>query len=156
MSRPGAGAHGIVCLAMLALTACSELVDYAEQLTDRHSGRTLFVRTPATVGGFIGFGIGLPLCAVGLPITYPIYRHQSSTNPGRADALSTLLWPSFVLWRAGNLLATPFDAIEWAAYRAWRDPPALTRGEREELETEIDRQSLPSYPVTPIHPASGG
>jgi hypothetical protein len=134
------------------LGSCADLVGYAEDLTDRRTGRTVFVRSPAAVGGFVGFGLGLPLSAVALPVTYQIHRAQRRRNPGTADALSTLLWPSFVLWRAGNLLATPFDIVEWAAYRAWRDPPALTRPEREELEAEIDAQLLPSYPVTPVYP----
>lgn len=145
-----------VCVAALLLTGCAHLVEYAQDLTDRRTGRTLFVRTPATVGGFVGFAVGLPLSVVGLPVTYTVYRQQDRLNPGQSDALSTLLWPSFVLWRAGNLVATPFDAVEWAAYRSWRDPPALTRGEREDLEIEIDSQSLPSYPVEPIYPRAGG
>ena len=90
-----------------------------------------------------------------LPVTYAIHRSEQAENPGQADALSTLLWPSFVLWRAGNLLAAPFDAVEWAVYRGWTGPPALTRSEREELEAEVDRQCLPSYPVTPIYPTRG-
>ena len=147
--RPG------LLVAVIASGGCAELVGYAEGLTDHRSGRTLFVRTPASVGGFVGFALGLPLSAAGLPITYAIHRNQRRQNPGTADALSTLLWPSFVLWRAGNLLATPFDAVEWATFRAWRNPPTLTRPEREELEAELDAQSLPSYPVTPVYPRSG-
>lgn len=136
----------------LLLSSCAQLVEYAQDLTDRRTGRTLFVRTPATVGGFVGFAVGLPLSVAALPITYTVYRQQSGSDPGQADALSTLLLPSFVLWRGGNLLATPFDVVEWAAYRSWRDPPALTRSEREDLEVEIDAQGLPSYPVQPIYP----
>ncbi|MEZ5964648.1 MAG: hypothetical protein R3F56_12435 [Planctomycetota bacterium] len=139
--------------AALALSSsCAQLVEYAQDLTDRRTGRTLFVRTPATVGGFVGFAVGLPLSVVGLPVTYTVHRQQARFDPGQADALSTLLWPSFVLWRGGNLLATPFDLVEWMAYRSWRDPPALTRSEREDLEVEIDAQCLPSYPVEPIYP----
>lgn len=134
------------------LASCAQMVEYAQDLTDRRTGRTLFVRTPATVGGFVGFGAGLPFSLLGMPLTYPIYRHQSRQNPGQADVLSTLLWPSFVLWRAGNLVGTPFDLVEWAVWRVWREPPALTRGEREELEAEIDADILPSYPVEPIYP----
>lgn len=148
--------RGWLLVAASACAGCAELVGYAEDLSDRRSGRTLFVRTPAAVGGFVGFVVGLPLSGVALPITYQIHRSQRRQNPGTADALSTLLWPSFVLWRGGNLLATPFDLVEWAAFRAWRSPPALTRAEREQLETEIDAQGLPSYPVTPIYPPPRG
>lgn len=145
-------AHTVLLL--LLFPSCAELVEYAQDLTDRRTGRTLLVRTPATVGGFVGFGAGLPLSLAGLPVTYAIHRRESRQNPGQADALSTLLWPSFVLWRAGNLLATPFDLVEWVAYRAWVEPPALNRSEREDLEIEIDAQSLPSYPVDPVYPLS--
>jgi hypothetical protein len=143
-------------LALLAATGCAHLVGYAEDLTDRRTGRTLFVRTPATVGGFVGFGAGLPFCLAGLPITYAVYRRDSRQNPGQADPLSTLLWPSFVLWRGGNLLGAPFDLVEWVVWRAWRPAPPLTRGEREDLELELDAQSLPSYPVEPVYPLPDG
>jgi hypothetical protein len=149
------GLASLVGVAAL-LSGCAELVSYAEGLSDPRSGRTLFVRTPATVGGFVGFGLGLPLSAAALPVTYGLHRSQSRRNPGQADALSTLLWPSFVLWRAGALIAAPFDAVEWAGWRAWRDPPALSGGEREAREAEIDADILPSYPVVPIYPEAEG
>lgn len=143
------------CALLLLLSSCAPLVEYAQDLTDRRTGRTLFVRTPATVGGFVGFGLGLPLSLAGLPITYTIHRQQSRSDPGQADPLSTLLWPSFVLWRAGNLLATPFDVVEWVLYRSWRPPPLLSRDEREDLEDAIDAEALPSYPVEPVYPRPG-
>ena len=147
--------QAVACALLLSCGGCAELVSYAERLGDPSTGRTLFVRTPAAVGGFVGFGLGLPLCALGFPVTYLIYENQRSRNPEQADALSTLLWPSFVLWRTGNLIAAPFDLIEWAVYRAWEGPPALSRSEREAIEAEIDADTLPSCPVTPIYPERG-
>jgi hypothetical protein len=139
-------------LTLFSQVGCSGVVQYAEDLTDRRTGRTWFVRTPAAVGGFVGFGVGVPVSVVALPVTYVIYESARRQDAASVDALSTLLWPSFVLWRGGNLLGTPFDAVEWASYRAWRGPVQLTEAEREDVETQVDAQCLPSYPVEPIYP----
>lgn len=136
----------------LALAGCSDLVQYAQDLGDKRTGRTALVCMPAQAAGFVGFGIGFPICVVLLPASWVVYEVHASNDPAAADAISTLFWPSFVLWRVGNLVAAPLDLLEWVTYRAWRDPQALTASEREELEAEIDAQALPSYPVQPLYP----
>jgi hypothetical protein len=76
-----------------------------------------------------------------------------SNRDPNADLVSTILLPSFVMWRAGTLLAVPFDVLEFAAVRAWRSEKTLTRPEQEEIELEIDRDTLPTYPVEWVYPA---
>lgn len=139
-------------LALLLLAGCGSVVQYAEDLTDRRTGRTWFVRTPAAIGGFVGFGVGVPVSIAALPVTYVIYESARREDAANVDALSTLMWPSFVLWRGGNLLGSPFDVVEWLAYRAWCGPVQLNAADREEIETQLDSRCLPSYPVEPIYP----
>src|SRR5690606_40387621 len=106
-----------LALLMLALLAagCAGLVQYTDELRDESTGRSLFVRTPATAGGIVGFAAGLPVSLAALPVTYTVHVYQRERTPMRADPVSTMLFPSFVLWRAGVLLAAPFDAVEWLA-----------------------------------------
>lgn len=140
-------------LALAFLTpGCAGLVQYTDELRDERTGRTLFVRTPATVGGIVGFAVGLPVSVVALPITYPVYAYQKDVTPMRADPVSTLLFPSFVLWRAGTLVGAPFDALEWAFWRVWQGTPTLTEEEREQVERRHDEEVLQSYPVETIYP----
>ncbi len=148
---PRCGVVG-ACGLTLALASCADLVQYAHDLGDERTGRTPLVCMPAQALGFVGFGVGFPICIVMLPASWIVYEVHASNDPSAADAVSTLFWPSFVLWRVGNLLAAPLDLVELAVYRAWRDPEAMTADEREELEAEIDARALPSYPVESIYP----
>ena len=142
----------LVLCGSLLLPSCAELVEYTDELSNAGTGRTLVVTSPATIGGITGFVVGIPVDVLALPITYPFYAIQKSQDSLTADPLSTMLFPSFFLWRVGKLLAVPFDLIEFSVYRAWRSPETLTREEREEIEFRIDEESLPSYPVQPIYP----
>jgi hypothetical protein len=154
-ARPGGRWSAAVCVALVAATAsCAGLVQYTDELRDERTGRTLIVRSPATAGGVVGFAVGLPVSAVALPVTYPVYLHQKRTAPMRADPVSTLLFPSFVLWRAGVLVAAPFDLVEWAVYRGWKGTPTRTAEERERIERDHDEEVLQTYPVEPIYPTA--
>lgn len=153
MNGRGRGLAGWALL-MLAL-GCAEMVQYTDELVDRRTGRTLLVRTPATLGGVVGFVVGVPVDIVALPVTYLVYTNQKSDQSAAADPLSTMLFPSFVLWRAGTLVAVPLDALEFIVYRAWLPPPTPTRQEQEAFEVEQDERTLPVYPVEPIFPRGG-
>lgn len=131
----------------LLLGACSQLVRYTDELVDRRTGRTVFVTAPASAGGFFGFIAGLPVDLAALPITYPVYRVQADRDPAAGDPLSTMLFPSFVLWRAGTLLGMPFDVLEYAGWRLWQPEVTLTEEEQKRFEAQIDEESLPAYPV---------
>lgn len=152
--RSGRSAR-IVALAgcAIGMGGCAQLVQYTDELRDKRTGRSPVVRMPATVGGIVGFVVGTPVSVAALPATWLVYRYQKSETPLSADPMSTLLFPSFLFWRAGTLvLGAPFDALEWAAWRAWRDAPSLTAAEREEIELRHDEETLQSYPVEPIYP----
>jgi len=133
----------------LAATGCTEIVRYTDALVDPTTGRTLVVRTPATFGGVLGLVLGLPVDVLALPVTYGYYELQPADT---RDPLSIFLFPSFVLWRLGTLLGAPFDVLEFAFYRGWMSPPALSPEERERLELELDESEMPDYPVQPIYP----
>ena len=109
-------------LALCLLPACSQTVQYTDELSDPRTGRSWFVTAPANVGGFVGFVLGIPADLVALPATFTVYRVQRAQNKLTADPISTMLFPSFVLWRAGTLIATPFDMLEYVAIRAWSPP----------------------------------
>jgi len=134
------------------LGSCGQFVEYTDDLRDPTTRRTLFVRSPATIGGVVGFAVGTPVSVAALPVTYVVYSYQKAESPDLADPLSTLLFPSFVLWRTVSLIAAPFDALEFLAYRAWLPPRTPTREEVEQMELEFDERSLQSYPVRPIYP----
>lgn len=140
-------------LAATLLSGCAQIVQYTDELVDRRSGRSPFVTVPAAAGGFVGFVAGIPFDLLALPITWSVYRVQKASEPERADPLSTMLFPSFVMWRAGTLLAVPFDGLEYLAYRVWRPRQTLTAEERRARELELDEETLPRYPVVPIYPA---
>lgn len=137
-------------IALFAAGACTPVVRYTEALVDPDQGRTLFTRFPATVGGTVGFAVGLPVdVAVFLP-AWLVYRSQPRET---RDPLSVFLFPSFVLWKVGVLLGTPFDVLELAVYRSWQPPRVLSREERDAIEREWDsRLNYPEYPVLPIYP----
>jgi len=139
----------------VVLGACSQLVRYTDELVDRGTGRTVLVTAPASAGGFFGFIAGLPVDLAALPITYPVYRVQADKDPAGADPLSTMLFPSFVLWRAGTLLGMPFDVLEYAGWRLWQPEVTPTEEERKRFEAQLDEQSLPAYPVETLEPATG-
>ena len=146
------GARPALALAALALSGCAQFLEYTGELTDDLTGRTLFVTLPATVGGFVGFVIGIPVDVVALPVTATAYAMKTANDPVNADFVSTAIFPSVVLWRLGTLLAAPFDAVEWAAYRAWLPPSTLNEQEQAEYELQLDEETLPQYPVKPIYP----
>ncbi|MCB9880648.1 MAG: hypothetical protein H6832_13540 [Planctomycetes bacterium] len=128
--RLAAGA--VLALAVQSTPSCL-LVEYSDHLVDERT-RGNFVTQPASIGGLLGFIIGIPIDIVGLPITYPIYRLNKSEGEENLDPLSTLLFPSFVLWRTGVLvIGAPLDLLEFTFYRAWQRPSV-----RELPELEID------------------
>ena len=140
---------------MLLATApsCAGLVQYTDELRREKTGRSQFVLAPSAVGGITGFVLGVPVSIAASPVTYGVYRYEKSRAPLKADVASTMLFPSFVLWRAGILaLGAPFDALEFALWRAWQEPVSLTPSELEEIERTYDRAVLSRYPVRPIYP----
>ena len=148
---------GPVLVFAVASSGCAGVVQYTDELPDPQTGRSQLVTTPATLGGIVGFVVGVPASVVALPVTYTVHRVELARAPLRADLLSTLLFPSFVFWRAGTLiLGAPFDAVEFLAWRAWTGPSGPADADREAIEREFDRDELPSYPVEPIYPASDG
>ena len=131
-------------------SGCTPVVRYTDELVDSRYGRTWFTRLPATVGGTVGFAVGLPIDIVIVPATWVVYSSQPKET---RDPLSVFLFPSFVLWKVGVLIGAPFDLVEWGVYRVWCPAPTLTQEERETIEREWDsRGSFSEYPVTPIHP----
>lgn len=139
-----------LCAALL-LASCSQFIQYTDEIREGAGGRTSLVTVPTLLGGSAGFIVGIPADIVALPVTYPIWSYQRRQN-ARADRTSTLLFPSFAFWRIGMLLGAPFDALEFAAYRAWRAERTMTRQEREAIESEHDREAYPTYPVKPLYP----
>lgn len=128
------------------LGGCTHIVRYTDELVQPQTGRSLLVRTPATFGAFVGFGVGVPIDILVLPVTW--FVHMSQEDSAR-DPLSTFLFPSFVLWRIGSLIAVPFDALEWT----WRSPATeLGPDERERFERELDERCWDVYPVQVIYP----
>ena len=142
----------VLALALPPLGGCAQFLEYTGDLTDDRTGRTLFVTLPATVGGFAGFLIGIPVSVVALPITWPAYEIEKAQDAANASFLRTAITPSFVLMRLGTLLGMPFDAVEWVAYRAWLPPSTRNAQEQAEYELQLDEETLPQYPVTPIYP----
>lgn len=134
------------------LAACGQVVQYTDELVDPRTGRSSFVTVPANAGGFVGFVAGIPVDAAALPVSWPVYEVQKSRSPDTADPISTMLFPSFVLWRAGSMVAMPFDAMEWVVWRAWQPPTTRTAEEQAQIEYDLDEETLPRYPVEPIYP----
>jgi len=136
-------------LTLLLLASCSQAVRYTDELVDSRTGRTIFVRTPATFGGVVGFIAGIPVDIAALPITYPVYKTR---DEGTVDPLSVFLFPSFVLWRAGVLVGAPFDVLEYLAYRMWLPEDTLNAEERNRLELELDAEAFPFHRVEWVYP----
>lgn len=132
-----------------ALCGCAGVVRYTDALVEPRYGRTWCTRVPAAVGGTLGFTLGLPLDLLGVPVSAVVYANQP---PATREPLSVFLLPSWVLWKVGLLLGAPFDALEWAVYRAYRRDPGLGSVEREAIERAYDEAGWRQYPVTPIHP----
>ena len=146
-SRPRSAA---LLLALAALGGgCTSVVRYTNELVSSDHGRTYFTRGPSALGGTAGFVLGIPVDVAALPVTFAVYRSQPKET---RDVLSVFLFPSFVLWQSGLLLGAPFDALEWAAWRAWRPARELTPQEREAAERIWDAEEFSVYPVTPIYP----
>lgn len=129
--------------------ACSQVVHYTNELVDARYGRTWFTRFPATVGGTVGFVVGVPVDVVAIPVSWAVYITQPKET---RDPLSVFLFPSWVLWKAGALLGSPFDAVEWVAWRSWQPPPPITQEERDAIERAWDEAGWSTYPVTPVYP----
>ncbi len=139
-------------LLWLSAGSCASVVQYTDELRDERTGRSVVVRSTAAAGGAVGLVAGLPVSLAAVPVTYVVYLTEKARSPLRADPLSILLFPSFVLWRAGSLLAAPFDLVEWALFRAGADDLTPTAEEQERIELEHDERVLQSYPVEPIYP----
>lgn len=129
--------------------ACSSVVSYTDELVSNQHGRTYFTRAPSALGGGVGFTLGVPMDLVALPVTFVVYQSQP---PATRDPLSVFLFPSFVLWKVGNLVGAPFDAVEWALWRSWQPEVPVTAEEREAIERKWDAREFSEYPVTPIYP----
>ena len=145
-----AAAAGLLALVAFSTAACTPVVRYTNELVDGRHGRTWFTRLPASLGGTIGFGAGLPVSVGVLPASFVVYRAQSKEM---RDPVSVFLFPSFVLWKLCALIGAPFDAVEWGMYRAWLPTPPVTQREREAIERQWDARGFNEYPVTPIYPA---
>ena len=61
--RRRSGRRAAASLLLLGAAGCAGLVQYTDELRDEATGRTLFVRTPATIGGIVGFAAGVPVSA---------------------------------------------------------------------------------------------
>jgi len=140
---------GAALLLPALLCGCSSVVQYTGEIVDRHHGRTWFTRLPATVGGSVGFLVGIPVDVAVMPVSWIAYRSQPKET---RDVLSVFMFPSFVLWRTCALVGAPFDGVEWLVWRSWQAPPALTPEEREAAERAWDEMGWSRYPVVPIHP----
>jgi len=133
----------------LTLGACTSVVQYTDVLVDGRHGRTWFTRLPATIGATAGFSIGIPVDLAALPLSWVWYRSQPKET---RDPISVFLFPSFVLWKAGALLGTPFDLVEWGVWRSWQPEVPITQEERESIERAWDAKEYTEYPVTPLYP----
>lgn len=126
----------VIMAVLLAGPSCI-LVEYSDALVDESTGRGNLVTQPASIGGIVGFIAGVPLDILALPATYVVYQAQKDEDEEGVDPLSTLLFPSFVLWRAGVLIVgIPFDAVEWTFVRAWEKPRAKLQPEYDAELTE--------------------
>ncbi|MCR9244716.1 MAG: hypothetical protein NXI31_06775 [bacterium] len=150
-SRAAAAALVLPLIAPMA-GGCAPLVRYTGELVDSESGRTWFTRAPAGIGGTLGFLVGLPVDVVAMPVSWAVYRSQPKET---RDVMSVFLFPSFVLWKVGTLVGSPFDAVEWVVWRSWNEQP-MTPAQREAIEREWDEKEYSEYPVKPIYPATGG
>lgn len=124
MTLPTRSLRCLLLTALAILPSCV-LVEYSQNLVDESTGRGNFVTQPASIGGIVGFIAGVPLDIAALPASYLVYRAQRDQDEEAIDPLSTLLFPSFVLWRTGVIvIGTPFDVLDLVFRRAWTTPPA--------------------------------
>jgi hypothetical protein len=137
------------CVALAALGSCAPIVRYTSELVDERHGRTWFTRLPSSIGGTLGFAVGVPIDIVALPVAVVVHSSQPKET---RDPLSVFLFPSFVLWKVGTLFGAPFDGVEWATYRSWQAPEPVTPEDREAIERKWDAREFSEYPVTPIYP----
>lgn len=141
-------------LLLFLLPACTSVVRYSNGLVDPQAGRSLFTRLPASIGATTGFALGIPIDVVALPVSWVVYRSQPRET---REVASVFLFPSFVLWKVGALVGTPFDLVEWGAWRSWHPPAPMSDNEREAIERLWDeRLYYTEYPVTPIYPLPDG
>lgn len=141
-------------LLLCLLPACTSVVRYSDGLVDPQAGRSLFTRLPASIGATTGFVVGIPVDVVALPVSWVVYRSQPRET---REVASVFLFPSFVLWKVGALIGTPFDVVEWGAWRSWHPPAPMSDNEREAIERLWDeRLYYTEYPVTPIYPLPDG
>jgi hypothetical protein len=130
-------------------SGCTPVVRYTNALVS-DPDRTWFTKVPATISGTVGFVVGVPVDVVAAVPLWFVYRSQPKET---RDPISVFLFPSFVLWKAGVLLAAPLDGIEFAVWRSWQPERPLTQEERAAIEHDWDvREAFPEYPVTPIYP----
>ncbi|MFN6146026.1 MAG: hypothetical protein ACK5AL_06700 [Planctomycetota bacterium] len=152
--RARAGALTILAAAAMTTAGCTSVVRYGDGLVDAGTGRSLFTRLPATVGGTAGFVVGLP---VDVLVFVPAWVYYQSLPRETRDPVSVFLFSSFVLWKVGVLFGAPFDAIEWSLWRSRSPATGMSDAQREAIEREWDaRGAFPVYPVTPIVPGPGG
>ena len=141
----------IAAVSAALLSSCGAFIEYTDGLRNSEE-HTVVVRGTAKVGGAIGLLAGVPISVVALPASYTIYKVQESGDPEGTDYMSTVAFPAFALLEVCSLLATPFDVLEMALYRAWLPAATLTAEEQLQLEFGFDDQTLPRYPVTRIYP----
>lgn len=142
----------LLATSLFLLASCAQFVQYTDEIVDRRTGRDLIVTAPAAAGGFCGFLVGLPVDIVALPVTFLVYTIQKNQNELKADPVSTLLFPSFVLWRTGTLVAIPMDMLHFVFIRAGQPDRTPTEEEQNEIEFDFDLDTLPDYPVEAIYP----
>lgn len=153
-SVPARSLLALVSLLTFLLPACTSVVRYSDGLVDPQAGRSLFTRLPASIGATTGFVVGIPIDVVALPATWIVYRSQPRET---REVASVFLFPSFVLWKVGALVGTPFDLVEWGAWRSWHPPAPMSDNEREAIERLWDeRLYYTEYPVTPVYPLPDG
>jgi hypothetical protein len=136
-----------------ALGGCASAIRYADELSNGDGGRTAFVTAPATVGSFAGLVVGVVANIPLLVVTGPVYLYRDTGDGPPPDVLSTLFFPTFVIWQGGKLLAAPFDAVEYGLYRVWLPDHGLSPAELEEVERLHDAAELPAYLVRSIFPS---
>lgn len=144
--------RSLLLVPLLWLGACAQVVHYTDQITDARYGRAWFTRLPATVGGTVGFVLGVPVDILAIPVSTVVYRSQARET---RDPLSVFLFPSFVLWKACALFGAPFDLVEWVAWRSWQPARTASQEEREAIERVWDKAGWSEYPVQPIYPSDG-
>lgn len=128
-----------------------QIVEYTDGLRNSQE-HTIVVRGVSQIGACLGLLASVPVTLASVPFTYPSYLVYDSIEPDEAFVLDMLLLPSFTLLEIGSLLGAPADLIERLVYKAWVPPDSMTAAEQEAFENDLDEDTLPRYPVTPILP----